>query len=112
MQRRLFTESTGRAQIGDPLRRFQRAAGRHDLAPNDGHAGTANRPRVARLQPADDFDFALRAEHRRAFQALDRAYGTGQAGALVQQRQQFQIEGVNLRTQFGEGFCHGRDLTL
>ena len=96
LQRRLLGEGAGGAEVGDPLGRFQRAAGRHDFTPDDGHAAVFERPRVACLQAADDLGFAFRAEHRGVVHAFDLADFMGQGGPLVQQGQQLQIKCVDL----------------
>ena len=89
LQRRLFAESAGRAQIGDPLGCLQGAASRHDLAPDDGHTAAFERTGIACLQAADDLGLALRSEHRRAVHLLDLADLMSERGPLVEQREQF-----------------------
>ena len=46
-ERRQLAEGAGRAEVGDPGRRLERAAGRHDLAPDRRHAVGRQRAGVA-----------------------------------------------------------------
>ena len=98
-QRRLFAEGAGRAEVGHARGRFQRAAGRHDLAPDRRHAVGLQRAGVGGLQAVDHLRLALGAEHHRAFVLLDLADLQRQAGAAVQQRQQLAVDGVDLLAQ-------------
>ena len=60
-----------------------------------------------RLQTVDDLGFTFRAKHGRAVTAFHLTHLVGQAGAPVQQGQQFQVNGVDAGAKFREGFCHG-----
>jgi hypothetical protein len=103
LQRGLLAEGAGRAEVGHALRRLQRAAGRHDLAPDVGDVVALQRARVGVLQAVDHLRLALGAEHRRALGALDLADLVGQRGAAIQQRQQFAVDRVDAGAELGQG---------
>jgi len=92
----LLAESAGRAQEGDPLRRFERPAGRHDLAPDRRQAGRPDRAGVALLQAADHGSLAFGPEYRRAFFALDQADLVGEGRAAVEELQHLRIDRVDV----------------
>ncbi len=87
-QRRLFAEGSRRAQVGHARRCLQRAAGRHDLAPDRRHAVGAQRPGLAALGRRSPGPRARDGRRREPSRLLDLADLQRQRGALVQQRQQ------------------------
>ncbi len=96
--RRLLAERARRAQIRHALRRLQRAAGRHDFAPDGAHAGIAQRPSIVLMQLFDHLTFTLGAEHGHVQALLDMADLLRGFGPLVKQRQNLFVEGVDLVT--------------
>jgi len=62
---------------------------------------------VVGLQVGNDLIFAVRAKHCRAINFLDFTHLIRQHGTAVEQVDQFQVHGVDLLTQFREGFGHG-----
>ncbi|CFW33919.1 Uncharacterised protein [Bordetella pertussis] len=113
LERGLFGERALRPQIGHGHAALQAAAGRHDLGPDGGHGGLGKRPRVAVLQAADHFGFALGAQHRaiRVRGVLDRAHFLRGARALRQQVEDLGVDGVDAVAQRPQlvlqGIIHG-----
>ena len=68
-----LAERARRAEVGDARRRLQRAACRHDLAPDRRDALDRQRARIGLLQRVDDRRLALGSERGRALGALERA---------------------------------------
>ena len=106
-QRRFFAESAVRPQVGYALRRLQGPAGRHDFAPDEGHACRFEQAGVGLLQVLDDLRLALGAKYRRAFSVLDDTDFMRQRRALVEQLQQRLIQRIDLDSELGERLGHG-----
>jgi hypothetical protein len=102
-ERGLFAEGAGRAEVGDAGGRLQRAAGRHDLAPDRRDALVLQRAGVAGLQAVDHLRLALGAEDDRAFVLLDLAHLQRQPGTVIEQRKQLAVEGIDLVAEFRQG---------
>ena len=107
LQGRLLTESAGRAQVGHAHRCLERQAGRHDFAPDGFYVFVLQGAGVGLLDFFDDGGYAVWPEEGRAFAALDLTDFFSHAGTLVEQRQQFPVELVNLNAQFRQVGCHG-----
>ena len=64
-------------------------------------------PGLRVLQAADHLRLALRTEHGRALLPLDLADFERQRGALVEQREQLGVDGVDLGAELRQGSGHG-----
>ncbi len=102
LDRRLLAEGAFGAEHGDALRRLERQAGRHDLAPDGRHVQRLERPAVALLHLLDHLRHAIGAEVGRAFALLDLADLLGDVRAAVQQVEQLLVERIDLHAQIGE----------
>ena len=103
----LLAEGAGGAEVGHTLRCLERAAGRHDFAPDVGDVVPFERTGVGRLQPLDDLGLTLRPEDRRAVLAFDLADLVGQRGTLVQKRQQLLVDRVDFYAKLLKALGHG-----
>ena len=104
----LFAESACGAEHGYALGRLERQAGRHNFAPDGGHMLALEGALVGGLDLLDHLGHPVRAEEGGAFSLLDFADLLGHAGALVQQREQLAVEGVDLRAQIAKGDVRGK----
>ena len=100
-----FAESACRAEHRHALGRFQRQAGRHDLAPDGGHVRTLEWAGVVVLDFFDDLRHAIGAEERGAFFFLQLTHLLGHACALVHQLQQLVVQTVDLVAQLQQLRC-------
>ena len=86
-------------EVGDPRRRLERAARRHDLAPDRRDAVGGQGALVRGLERVDHRRFALRAKRRRALGTLERADRRRDFGAPVEQAEQLAVDGVDALAQ-------------
>ena len=105
---RRLREGAERPEEGDAQRVFQRQAGRHDLAEEEGDALVGQRALVEILDAAQHLGLALRAIHVAglAVAGLDLAHVLGASGALVEQRQQLCIDGIDLVANHAQFLQH------
>ena len=100
-ERGLLAERAGRAEVGDARRRLQRAAGRHDLAPDRRHALVLSGPGVACLQAVDDLRPRARGETPASLRALELADALREPARRLSSAEQLAVERVDLRAQRG-----------
>ncbi len=98
----LLAERALGAQHGHALGRFQRQAGRHDLAPDGGHVCAFERAGVGFGDLLDHLGDAVGAEVGRALALLQLAHLLGHAGALVEKLQQLVVQRIDLHAQIGQ----------
>ena len=80
----LLAERALGSEHRNPLRRFERQAGRHDFSPDRGDMVALERTAAAFLHLLDDLRHAIRAEERRALPLLDLADQLGDMRSPVQ----------------------------
>ena len=101
--RRRFRKGAERAEKGNSQGLFQRQAGRHDFAEEEGDVFARQRARVGFLQAAQHLrlTFGTVDVPRRAMCGLDLADLLRATGALVEQPQQFAIDAVDFGPDTG-----------